>query len=172
MNNGKTVWTGALIRIAIFLGAFAMLQLSWQALHGGRVERAVIDDFTVRPAAYLANLITPSVTVRAEDSSLRAPGGGLNILNGCEGVEVLFLLLAAFTVAPLPWRSRVLGMLYGAAVVFVINQARVLALFYAYRADHLLFDRLHATITPIAVVILIGLYFYAWLSRAASNQTA
>ena len=68
MNNGKTVWTGALIRIAIFLGAFAMLQLSWQALHGGRVERVVIDDFTVRPAAYLAHLITPSVTVRAEGS--------------------------------------------------------------------------------------------------------
>ena len=63
-------------------------------------------------------------------------------------------------------------MLCGAVVIFVINQARVLILFYAYRADHLLFDRLHATITPIAVVLLIGLYFYAWLSRAASHQTA
>ena len=29
------------------------------------------------------------------EASIRAPGGGLNILNGCEGTEVMFLLMAA-----------------------------------------------------------------------------
>jgi len=73
------------------------------------------------------------------------------------------LLCAAFAVAPLTWRSRLLGLLAGIAVVFAINQARILLLFYAYRADHTLFDPLHALVTPIAVVLLVAAYFYAWL---------
>jgi exosortase/archaeosortase family protein len=159
----------ALARIGLFLSVFAVLQLSWQALHGSRFERFVVDECTVRPAAYIASLLTPDIGVRAEGSSLRAPGGGLNILNGCEGIEALLLLLAAFAVAPVSSRSRALGMLCGVAVVFLVNQARVLTLFYAFRADRALFDRLHSTVTPIAVVLFVGAYFYAWSTHAPSN---
>jgi hypothetical protein len=38
-------------------------------------------------------------------------------------------------------------------------------LFYANRADRGLFDLLHATVTPIAVIILVAGYFYVWLFR-------
>ena len=49
----------------------------------------------------------------------------------------------------------------------MVNQLRVLVLFYAYRADHALFDPLHAIVTPIAVVLLVCVYFYAWLSYSS-----
>lgn len=151
------------LRAASFLVLFAVLQFGWQALRGSTLERAVIHDGTVRPAAFLVNLLTPATGASAVDLTLHAPGGGLNIQNGCEGLEALFILLAAFMVAPIPWRSRWGGLLLGCVVVFVINQARILVLFYAYRADHNLFDPLHATVTPIAVILLVCVYFYAWL---------
>jgi exosortase/archaeosortase family protein len=151
------------LRAAGFLVVFAFLQLGWQALRGSAIERAVIHDGIVRPAALLVNLLTPATRASAVDFTLHAPGGGLNIQNGCEGLEALFLLSAAFSVAPISWRSRGGGLLLGCAVVFLINQARILVLFYAYRADHSLFDPLHAMVTPIVVILLVCAYFYAWL---------
>jgi exosortase/archaeosortase family protein len=161
-----------LLRLSIFIAIFAGLQLSWIALRGTAVEYTVIHDATVRPAAFLVNTLTPNAAAQAVKFTLHAPGGGLNILNGCEGLEALFLLCAAFAVAPLTWRSRVLGLLLGIAVVFAVNQARILLLFYAYRTDHALFDPLHSTVTPIAVVLLVAAYFYAWLFMASRHADA
>jgi exosortase/archaeosortase family protein len=160
------------LRAAGFLALFTVLQLGWQGLRGSAVEHAVIHDGTVRPAAFLVNLLTPAAGASAVDFTLRAPGGGLNIQNGCEGLEALFLLFAAFVVAPISWRSRWRGLLLGCAVVFIINQARILVLFYAYRADHGLFDPLHATVAPIAVILLVCAYFYAWLHYSDRRMAA
>jgi exosortase/archaeosortase family protein len=130
----------------------------------------LIEDVTVRPAVTLVNLLTPTVSARAAGPTMRAQGGSLKIINGCDGTEALFLLSAAFLVAPLPWRYRVRGLLLGVPVVFVVNELRIIALFYANRADRSLFDLLHGTVTPIAVILLVAGYFYACLvahARAA-----
>lgn len=156
-------------RIVAFLLLFASLQLGWQALHGTTLERWLVDQATVKPAAAAVNLLTPDARARAINHSVLAPGGGVNVLNGCEGVEALFLLLAAFAVTPLAWRARAIGMLAGVAVVFAVNQARILALFYAHRLDRPLFDLLHGTAAPIAVILLVAGYFYAWISFASAS---
>lgn len=157
------------LRLAAFLAVFSALQLTWQRLNGTAVEYFVIHVCTVVPAAHLANVLTPHVHARAVGFSLRAPGGGLNIENGCEGLEAFFLLAAGFIVAPLKWKSRLSGLLLGSLLVFVINQARILTLFYAYRADHALFDPLHADVAPILVILIICAYFYAWLAYSSRH---
>jgi hypothetical protein len=91
-----------ILRTLVFVSAFVLLQLSWQGLRGTAVERVLVQEVTVH-----------------------AHGGGLRIENGCEGMEVWFLLFAAFLVAPLTWRSRGLGFLLGTAVVFIVNQLRI-----------------------------------------------
>ena len=155
-----------------FVMAFSVLQLAWQSLSGGRLEYFVIHTCTVRPAALLVNLLTPGVQASASGYVLQAPGGGLNILNGCEGLEALFLIIAAFTVAPLDWRRRLAGVAVGVLVVFGLNQARILTLFYAFRANPPLFDALHATVTPIALLVIVCCYFYAWLAHASRRSVA
>jgi len=159
------------VRSVVFLALFALLQLGWQSLRGTSAERFIIHDCTVQPAAWLVSVLTPSVHVQAVDYSLRAAGGGLNVLNGCEGVEAVFLLSAAFAVAPIAWRERLTGLLLGIAVVFVVNQARILLLFYGYRASPAWFDALHTTITPIGVILLVSAYFYAWLVYSGRRLT-
>ena len=155
-----------------FVVVFSALQLTWQGLSGSRLEYFVIHACTVRPAAVLANLLTPGVRAAASGYVLVAPGVRLNILNGCDGLEALFLVIAAFAVAPLDWRWRLGGVGVGVAVVFVVNQARILTLFYAFRASPPLFDALHTTVTPIVVVILVCCYFYAWLAHASRRSVA
>jgi len=153
----------------VFVGVFAALQIGWQSVQGSALERFVIHDATLVPAAFAASHLTPSIGAHAEGSRLMAPGGGLNILNGCEGMDALFLLLAAFLAAPLSWRSRLSGIALGIVVVFLVNQSRILVLFYAFRIDRHWFDPLHAFVTPIAVVLVICAYFYVCLARAAKR---
>ena len=153
-------------RALAFLLVFAALSIAWTAARDSSFASAVVHQGTVRPAAWIINLLTPAAQARAVDSTIRAPGGGINILNGCEGLDALFLLIAAFCAAPLSPRTRAAGLLIGLVVVFAVNQARILALFYAYRAEPALFQPLHGTVLPIAVVLLVSGYFHAWLRVA------
>jgi exosortase family protein XrtM len=159
-------------RLAAFVLVFAALQCAWQwCAQTPRAERA-IELAIVAPAAWLANMLTPQVRASAAGRHLRAPGGGINVVNGCDGTETLFLLLAGFAVAPLGRRSRLLGALLGVPLVYALNQARILALFYAHRRDSELFDLLHGYLTPILMVLVIAVYFHGWLLRSETAAAA
>lgn len=150
---------------ALFVGIFAVLQWGWSELRGTAVERWVIDTMTVGNAAKVIATLDPAVGVSASGSRLVAPGGGINVLNGCEGIEVAFLLFSALVVAPLSWRERLLGIAAGTIAIFALNQARIVALFYAFRNDRVLFDTLHGMVTPLLMVVGAALFFAFWLRR-------
>ena len=152
--------------LALFLGIFAVLQWAWSESRDTWVERLVIHEATVKPAAALIQILTPQANAKPVSSSIKAPGGGLNILNGCEGTEVMFLLIAAFAAVRLGWRHKLIGLALGLVLIFALNQARILALFYAFRNERSLFDLLHTTILPAVLIAAVALYFYAVLHRS------
>ena len=151
------------LTLAIFLGVFAILQWAWGEARDTWIERLVIHQATVKPAAALVQWITPEANARPVAASIKAPGGGLNILNGCEGTEVMFLLIAAFAAVRLGWGQRLIGLTLGLGLIFVLNQARILALFYSYRSERGLFDLLHTSVLPAVLIAAVALYFYAVL---------
>lgn len=101
---------------------------------------------------------------------MAAPGGSLNIEIGCDGMEGIFLLIAAFAATPLSLASRISGAALGTAIVFVVNQARIVALFYSSRTNQVLFSQLHGMIGPIVIVAIVSLYFYAWLAHTSRRM--
>lgn len=160
---------GPVATVVIFLSVFIGLQWLWGWVRETPVERLVIDQVTVQPAAWLASLITPDIQPYAQGSRLKAEGGGINVLNGCEGTDVLFLLIAAFSVAPLFLRPRLVGLLLGMGLIYILNQGRILALFYAWRADRGLFEMLHGYLAPLILVALVAVYFQFWLQMHRSR---
>ena len=154
------------LTLTIFLGVFAILQWAWGEARDTWVERLVIHQATVKPATALIQIVTPDANARPVAASIKAPGGGLNILNGCEGTEVMFLLVAAFAAVRLGWRQRLIGLGLGLVLIFALNQARILALFYAYRNERSLFDLLHTSVLPAVLIAAVALYFYAILHRS------
>lgn len=148
----------------LFMGILYGLQWSWGLARGSEMERVVIDQTTVRTAAMLISLCTPDVHVMAQGASLKAPGGGLNVYNGCEGTELLFLLVAALLAYPFRWRWRLIGLAAGMPLLFALNQVRLLLLFYSFRTDRALFDQLHGLVAPL-LLMMITLAFVAWLIR-------
>jgi exosortase/archaeosortase family protein len=168
MDSRSRNYRSLLGRAAGFAAVFCVLQLSWQALGDTVVHRLVVDGATVGAAVALVNVVTPAVHAVAAGTVVHAPGGGLNIINGCDGTETWFLLCAAFVVAPLKWRARATGLALGTLLVFAVNQLRILALFYANRSDPEVFNLLHAVVGPIVVIVVVACFFQAWMAHHAT----
>lgn len=158
-------WT----RVLLFLALFAGLQFAYTAAGQGRLERFVIEELTVRPAATLLNTFDPDLAVEARGSRLAATGGGLNVLGGCEGTDVALLLCSAFLVARLGWRTRCLGLVLGLLWVFTLNQVRIIALFHAFRWHPPAFEVLHGSVLPLGMVLLAASFFLLWTGRSSST---
>jgi len=154
-SEARPVWR----RVGLFLLLWLLLQCGWQAARGTAVERWVIDGMTVETSVALINLLTPHVAAQAS-----ATGGGITIRSGCEGTELLFPVLAALWAWRLGARTRLFGTIAAVMLVFSLNQLRLLALFYSYRDDPLLFGRLHGLVTPLALVLCL-LGFFVLLLR-------
>ena len=146
--------------VVLFMATFALLQWGWQQSRDTWLERAVIHQATVRPAAQLIRGVDPGLPAAARGARIEAPGGGLNIKLGCEGVEIMFLLIAALVAMPIRWLPRVAGLAAGLALIYALNQARIVALFFAWRADRSLFEALHTLVLPAFLVFVVTAFVY------------
>jgi exosortase/archaeosortase family protein len=156
-------------QVLLFVVIFGLLQHGWTTVRPAAIGQFVIEGVTVKFAVALINLITPSVAAVAQGTHISALGGGINVINGCEGIEVMLLLAAAMAIAPIGWRVRLTGLGLGAVLVFLLNQVRLIAMFYAVRADRAVFDMLHGMVAPILLIALTGLFFSWWIGRHASG---
>lgn len=153
----------------LFLLVFSSLQVMWLLVRDNYFGHFIRGDLTVRPAVSLINTLTPSINATALGNQILAQGGGLVVKLGCEGVEALFLLLAALVTAPLSWRHKLTGIAYGTLFIYMFNQLRILSLFYAFRVDKQAFYLLHGTIAPLILVALGGVFFQWWLLKNPTN---
>lgn len=151
--------------VLVFLAVFFSLQYAWEMSRGSPVERLVIDQATVAPAAWLIDAVWPQQAVRAEGHRLVSPQARLNVVNGCEGLETLFLLVAALLAYPFAWRVRLAGLLLGSVLVYALNQGRVVLLWQVLLHEREWFGLLHGTVLPLVMVGACLLAFLGFIAR-------
>lgn len=154
----------------LFLALFFTFQSLYQNGRDTRVVRFLIDDLTVAPSAVLILWLTPDEGVVAQGHRLVSPHVRLSVLNGCEGTEVMLLLAAAMLAFGMGRRRTLLGIIVGGLLVYVANQARVVALYYGLRFDRSLFEALHGYVAPTIVIAVAGLFFLYWVSHAEPRR--
>ena len=164
---------GSLIKQAlVFILLFILMQAGWQMVRDDAIGHFIRGTVTVKPAVMLIHLLTPHIQASALGNQILAPGGGLVIKIGCEGIEALFILIAGLLSVTMAWRAKLSGMLLGLILIYVVNEVRILMLFYAFRTDKALFQLLHGTIAPLALIAIAGLFYHYWLlnNQPHSNQ--
>ena len=147
---------------ARFLLLFGLLHYAYAACHDSPVEHFAIEVATVRPSVALIDWLAPDARAMASGHRILAPGGSLSILNGCEGTETMFLMIAAVVAFPACWRKKLAGGLLGSGLIYLLNQARIVALFVAARESRHWFDLLHGYVAPTLIIVLGCLYFLWW----------
>lgn len=167
---GKGPRSSAGLRFAAFAVIFLALQAAWAALEGSPVWKTWMETLNVGAATAIINLLSPEADALADGTRIRAAGGGLNLLQGCDGAELLLLLTSAFLVAPISLKWRIIGWGLGLALAWLLNVGRLVALFYAWRADPGTFDLLHNYIGPVFLILVLCLYMNSVLALAAPRQ--
>lgn len=161
------------LRFALmFLLVFFVLHAGYTACQGTWIEHAVIDNATVRPSVVFIDWVSPEAQAQARGNRILSPLGSLSIVNGCEGLESLFLLWAAMIAFPSHWRRKLRGVLLGTLLIYLLNQARIITLFYALHEDRRWFDLLHGYIAPTFIIVAGGVFFLGWASHTLRQSDA
>ena len=151
--------------VAGFLFVFCSLYALFYVSRGGLVERLVIHDATVVPAAALARLLDPATDAHALGNRIYSARGSLVVQSGCEGVETLFMMWAAIVVFPAGLRAKCAGIVLGTLLVYGLNQLRLVALFLVSHHSKPVFEALHGYVAPTLIVLFVGFFFVVWTAR-------
>lgn len=154
----------------LFMAAALVLIGGYHALPVAWVEQGIVRYFAVLPGAAILDWLTPGVQVTSDQTRILSTLARLNVLRGCEGTEALLILYAALLAARQSWRATLAGLLLGTLVIFLLNQVRIVALFFiAAHARHL-FEPVHGFAAPIAILLGVCLYFLLWLKWAGTGN--
>jgi exosortase family protein XrtM len=143
-----------------------LLLTAFEASRGSAFERFMIETCTLAPTVQLIDVIRPDERVRLVGRTLSSPGSNLRVTRGCEGVELLLMLVAGVLAYPASTAWRAKGLILGGALCYGLSVARLLTLHFILRYSPSAWQTLHGLILPLAPIVLIGLYFMGWSARA------
>ncbi|MEE8525899.1 MAG: exosortase H [Thermoanaerobaculia bacterium] len=149
------------IFILVLGGGFLLISLN-------AVNDHVIEPFTAivaRASGVTLDLIGQDVTMHGTVISNRR--FGVNIKNGCNGVETLIIFTAAVLAFPTGWRQRITGLILGSLAIQLVNLIRVVALFLTGVYFRDFFDASHTTVWQTVVILFGVLLWIFWANRFA-----
>jgi len=121
-------------------------------------------------AAILRLFGTPA---RADGISVRAaePSFGLTVAQGCDAIQPAILFLCAVLASPVLFRSKWPGILVGVPLLLLLNQVRIVTLFYigAYHND--LFEIMHIDVWQALFIALALFFWLTWASWVKKRRT-
>ena len=93
------------------------------------------------------------------------------IKRGCDATEPVCLLAAAMIAFSAPLWRKLIGILAGTLFLLVINQLRVVALFFVGRDYPGLYDTLHLTVLPAIFIILAMILWVGWVEWTMGHDS-
>lgn len=105
---------------------------------------------------------------------LRDPASGfaVEMREGCNAVNVTFLLLSAMIAFPAPWKGKAVGLLAGGAIIQGLNIVRFISLYYIGQYSMTLFDFAHGYLWESLLVLDTLVVFWLWVNRVSNIGTA
>ena len=151
---------------AVLIGAY--LLVAWNPVN----DRAIVP--LTAGIAKVSGSILQAIgeNVRVAGTTITSPRFGVNINNGCNGVEAMLILLASIVAFPASMKARAAGLLLGAVVVQVLNFIRIITLYLLGAYQPRLFDLFHTAVWQIVIILAAIGFFLVWSARVAPARVA
>ena len=152
---------------------FGVLLAAYLLIAWNPVNDNVIVPFTeaiARSSGALLQLMGEKVTVSG--TVISSPRFGVNINNGCNGVEAMLILLASIAAFPASMKARAAGLFLGAIVVQILNAIRIITLYLLGAYHPRLFDLFHTAVWQIVIILSAIGFFLVWSARVAPARVA
>lgn len=158
-----------------YLALFALIAVAlFSALATPWAERLFVQPFTQLLVDICAAVLQPfDARVQAQGDILRFSDGhgAVQVLAGCNAVEVCALLTAAILAFPGRLRDGVIGAVAGVAALQLVNLLRIISLLYLSRGSESLFEFFHHYVWD-AMIGLEGLLVFFFWTRWQGRQPA
>ena len=154
--------------LVLFLG---ILLIAFTTIALQPVNDAVVVPYTAfvaRISGAVLGLLGEDITVAG--CELRSPRFAVTIYNGCNGLITSLIFVSGVLAFPASWRAKAAGVVGGLLAIQVINQLRIVSLFYigVFLPDY--FDESHILIWQSLVILAgVGLWI-AWARAAVAGR--
>ena len=154
--------------IFIVLSCGFIVGLSTKTMQSGPVK-----SFTATLASVAGTLLKLwDSTVIVTGTLVQSARFGIIIVSGCSGVYVTAIFVAVIIATPASWRRKLLGILIGATVIYVLNLARIVSLFIIGTYTSMeVFDFFHVYIWQTLVVFIALAFFMGWIGTLPAPET-
>jgi exosortase H (IPTLxxWG-CTERM-specific) len=145
--------------ILVLGGGFTLISLN-------SVNDAFVEPFTgliAKASGITLNLIGQDI--RMSGTAISNRRFGVNIRNGCNGLETMIIFLAAVLAFPASWKARLAGLAFGAVSIQGINLVRVVALFLTGAYYPKFFDSSHTVVWQTIVILFGVMMWILWAQR-------
>jgi exosortase H (IPTLxxWG-CTERM-specific) len=152
------------LRVALlfgfFIGALYALRM-W-----GPVDRHVIQPFTHFVAVVSHWMFALFGFETSRDGTLVGMGEiNLNIMEECNGVPAILIYVAAVLAHSARLVQKAIGIGIGLAAIFLVNQVRVISLFFAMKYWPGIFEALHVYVWQTVIIVFALLLWLYWAER-------
>ncbi len=157
-----------------FIFLFVLLFVVAQSLYYFSISIGIPDKLQHVNAVVSASLInsfSPGEKTTTSGRSIQSKGTSLEIVWGCEGIEGIFIIIAAMIAYSMGLRKKLLGILIGTVFLYCLNIVRIIAIFYTLRHKPALFDIMHMYVGQTFIIFFGVLFFVAWIHFFSSPQT-
>ena len=148
-----------------FLTFFAAI---YCVLHGAYL---LIPDEVLKEKIYYQGIVSISAElinlfsnehVNAHHNILSSSKAALEVVRGCDGAGTLFLIIAATIAFSCSIKHKLVGLLSGVALVYLLNQIRIVGLYFVVAYQRSWFEPIHTYFAPSLIVLICILYFAWW----------
>lgn len=155
-------------RVAIFLGVVVFFVWFTNIEPGRRAIAAPITHASVLSTAALINAVGGEV--RADDTWLIGPTAHLDVKDGCNGVIAMILFLGAVVAHAAPRRDKILGLVIGIPLIFVVNLIRLVTLYGVAVVAPERLEFFHVFFWQTLIIIFVAVLWYFWADWSLARE--
>jgi exosortase H (IPTLxxWG-CTERM-specific) len=130
------------------------------------VQEHVILPFTsgiAHVSVWLMRVFDHGVMSHDNDIINAVTGSGIKIVEGCNGVEAVLILVSAVLAFPAPWRHKLIGIGVGFLAIQALNLVRIISLYYLHEWNQVWFEWFHLYLWQALIVLDALVFWLIWL---------
>lgn len=150
------------LRFILFIACYVLFDYGYFKIPIDTFINIIYFHGVVTVCADAINFITPLEQVFATGNHLLSSAADLEIIRGCDGAGVFFLLFSAILVFPAKFRTKLTGLVLGCILIYGCNLIRIIGLYFVVAHNPSLFSLVHSYIAPTLMVLVACGYFAYW----------
>jgi len=169
-NRLRTSRFNEWLQFVLFAGCYALLNYGYFQIPDDLFANVIYHHGVVTICADLINCLAPLEQVLAKKNHLLSTKADLEIVRGCDGAGVLFLMVSAIVVFPSKFNRKLIGLLLGIGLIYLLNLVRISALYFVIAYYPTWFLLVHVYLAP-TLMVMVGCGYFAWWAFGSMNKT-